>query len=473
MTSPLFPDAAGVANVLPLFQFPGWLSARLDPDLSRDGREFSETFLRATALILRHKPPRQAMVCCDVVGGALSILFDITPQRTDAEHALIASIADAFQELHNRRVAAEVRQQTSTPPGNCPDFDLPETAHDLDLLELVTGPRQCEPVRIFQFAEDAEQLEQRIKGRDSDVGRRVAQTLERLALSGLDRPMTSPQKDWQARLDAFVENFPNFADPIETVIRPHVSLYAAGLPHRLAPILLVGNPGIGKTHFANALADLLNTPPPLFLCMAAETNASSLAGSSTFWSNSSPGQLFELLAWGRGGHAPVANSLVILDEIDKCNTGAYSALGPLYSLLEEDTARHFVDQSLPDLIFDTSHLRLIATANDLDQVPAALLSRMLVFSIASPSAGELVHIARKMLGAMARKLAIRFSTELPETVAPQIGAMSPRAIKLALEIALARAVLAQRDHIVAQDWPLLRTEGQPPHRRAAMGFVPS
>ena len=473
MTSPLFPDTVGVANVLPLLECPDWLHTRLGPTMSRDGCELSETFLRAAILILRHKPPRHAMVCCDVVDGVLNIFFDIIPLRTDAEHALLASIADVLQELHHRRVAEDVHAQASARPNNGSGFDLPETDHDFDLLGLVTGPRQCEPVRVFRFAEDAEQLEQRVKGRDSDAGRRVAQTLERLALSGLDRPMASPQKEWRVHLDAFAANFPNFTEPIETVIRPHVSLYAAGLPHRLAPILLVGDPGIGKTHFAHALANLLNTPPPLFLCMAAETNASSLAGSSTFWANASPGQLFELLAWGRAGHPPVANSLVILDEIDKCHTGAYSALAPMYSLLEEDTARHFVDQSLPDLTFDASHVRLIATANDLDRVPAALLSRMLVFTIAAPSAAELIGIARQMLGAIARKLALRFSTELPATVEPQIASMSPRSIKLHLEIALARAVLAERDHLLAQDWPSLRKEGQASHRRTTMGFMPN
>ena len=60
----------------------------------------------------------------------------------------------------------------------------------------------------------------------------------------------------------------------------------------------VGGPGIGKTTFANALAALLGTPPPLFVSMAAETNGSSISGSSTFWSNSSPGQVFEFIAWG-------------------------------------------------------------------------------------------------------------------------------------------------------------------------------
>lgn len=473
MTENLFEPTVSVAELLPLFQCPDWLSVRLDPELSRDGRHLSEIFLRAFTLILGRRQPRRAAVSCVNVGGALHVMFDFSPRRGDLEHSVIASLAEALQELHNRRFAAEIRDAKPQAVDELPDFDLPPVEGDFDLLGLVTGPRQCSPVDVFRFAENAEQLEQRVKGRDGEAGRRIAQTLERLALSGLSRPMASPPGDWQRRLDTLEDSFPNFQQAIETAIRPHVALCAQGLPHRLAPILLLGGPGIGKTRFANALADLLGTPPPLFLSVAAETNSSTIAGSSTFWSNSSPGQLFESLAWGRAGHAPVANGLVVLDEIDKANTIGYSVLGPLYSLLEEHTAAHFVDQSLPDMEFNASHLRIIATANDLDEVPAPLRSRMLVFQIAQPLPTQLNTIAREILAELIRKMRVQFSAELPSALDRQIADMSPRSIKLAMEIAFARAVMAQRDHLNAEDWPALRMDGATQHRRAAMGFTSS
>lgn len=474
MTESLFETTVGVADVLPLFQCPDWMSVRLDPALSHDGRQLSETFLRSFALILGRRQPRRATVSCVKVGGALHIMFDFSPRRGDLEHSILTNLAEVLQELHNRRFAAEIREAKPPATADLPDFELPMFVEDdFDLLGLVTGPRRSSPIDVFRFAENAEQLEQRVKGRDGEAGRRVAQTLERLALSGLSRPMASPPADWQCRLDALVESFPNFEQVIETAIRPHITLCAQGLPHRLAPVLLLGGPGIGKTRFANALAALLGTPPPLFLSVAAETNSSTIAGSSTFWANSSPGQLFESIAWGRAGHAPVANGLVVLDEIDKANDVGYSALGPLYSLLEEDTAQNFVDQSLPDLVFDASHLRIVATANDLEEVPAPLRSRMLVFQIDQPSPSQLVTIAREILLELIRKMRVQFSAELPAALDRRIADMSPRSIKLSMEIAFAHAVGAGRGHLTAEDWPTLRMDGRLPQRRAAMGFTPS
>lgn len=473
MTENLFETTVGVPEVLPLFQCPDWLSVRLDPELTRDGRQLSELFLRSCVLILGRRQPRRATVNCVKVCGALHIMFDFSPRRGDLEHATLTSLADVLQELHNRRFAAEIREAKPQAMADVLDFDLPAVEDDFDLLGLVTGPRQCNPVDVFRFAENADQLEQRVKGRDGEAGRRIAQTLERLALSGLSRPMAPIPASWKRQLEALVESFPNFEQAIETAIRPHIALCSEGFPHRLAPILLVGGPGIGKTRFANALADLLGTPPPLFLSIAAETNSSTITGSSTFWSNSSPGQLFESLAWGRAGYAPVSNGLVVLDEIDKANTIGYSALGPLYSLLEEHTAKHFVDQSLPDLEFDASHLRIVATANDLDEVPAPLRSRMLVFHIAQPSPMQLSTIAREILTELIRKMRVQFSAELPAALDRQIADMSPRSIKLSMEIAFARAVMAQRDHLNAEDWPALRMDGATQHRRAAMGFTSS
>ena len=467
MTKNLFESQVGVPDLQPLFEVPDWLHVSLSPELSSGGRLLCDTFLRVISLVLQTTPPRRLEAKCSVIGGALSILFDVSPQCRPFEHAVLSNVADAFQELHNRRFAAEVRD--GAPPVKEPMIACESEEFDFDAL--VMQPPGRTRVQVFRFAENAGQTQDRIKGRDGDAGRRIAQTLERLALSGLTRPMAAPPTDWHRRLDDMVRAFPNFADVLETAIYPHVALTATGLQHRLAPILLVGGPGIGKTRFSTALADLLGAPPPLFLSLAGETNSSSLGGSSTFWANSSPGQLFESIAWGRAGHEPVANGLLILDEVDKANRTGYSPLGPLYSLLEEQTARCFVDQSLPDLEFDASHLRVVATCNELAEVPAPLQSRMLVFHINEPADDQLIAIAQQIVSEIAKKMGVQFSADIPSALDDQLKSMSPRTLKLALEIAFARAVLVGRDHLISDDWPSLRSAMLHAPRRRPMGFV--
>ena len=202
-------------------------------------------------------------------------------------------------------------------------------------------------VTVFRQTASAELVEGGAgHGRDEDTASRLRKVTNKLLASGLTRSVRVPPENWRDRVDVLAQQFPNMEALITSVIRPHVALVAQGVDHRLAPILLVGAPGIGKTHFANALADVLGVGSPLLVTMASESNGSTLAGSSTFWSNSAPGRLFEVLAWGQSLEMPIANPLVVLDEVDKVQSKNmhYDPLGALYTLLKVETARHFVDQ---------------------------------------------------------------------------------------------------------------------------------
>jgi hypothetical protein len=70
-----------------------------------------------------------------------------------------------------------------------------------------------------------------------------------------------------------------------------------------------------------------------------------------------------------------------------------------------------------------------------------------------------------------RKMEVQFRAELPRALGCKIMGMSPRSIKLALEIAFARAVVAERDYLLPEDWPTLRGDMLSSSRRHAMGFV--
>ena len=133
---------------------------------------------------------------------------------------------------------------------------------------------------------------------------------------------------------ALYEQLPNFTDALDDVKR-HVALSQDcrdGL--EVTPMLLLGPPGIGKTHFARKLADLLGTGMSL-VPMSSMTAGWLLSGSSSQWKGAKPGKVFEALVDGQ-----YANPVIVVDEIDKASADAqYDPLGALYSLLEHDTAR--------------------------------------------------------------------------------------------------------------------------------------
>ena len=84
------------------------------------------------------------------------------------------------------------------------------------------------------------------------------------------------------------------------------------------PMLLLGEPGIGKTHFARKLSQLLGTGFG-FVPMSSLTAGWVLSGASSQWKNAKPGKVFDTFVNG-----DYANPVIVVDEIDKA-----SADGPV------------------------------------------------------------------------------------------------------------------------------------------------
>src|SRR6478672_2445114 len=213
-------------------------------------------------------------------------------------------------------------------------------------------------------------------------------TYERMLERGPDRFQVKPSGI--PEMAALYAQLPNFTEVLDDV-RRHVALAQDsrdGL--EVTPMLLLGPPGIGKTHFAKKLAELLGTGMSL-VPMNSMTAGWLLSGASSQWKGARPGKVFEALVDGQ-----YANPVIVVDEIDKASADAqYDPLGALYSLLEHDTAHAFVDE-FAEVPIDASQVIWVTTANDVRGIPEPILNRMNVFEIEPPSPEAARRIARNL-----------------------------------------------------------------------------
>lgn len=186
--------------------------------------------------------------------------------------------------------------------------------------------------------------------------------------------------------------FPNFADVIADLIT-ELELATCMRAHdfRVRPILLDGAPSIGKTKFAQTLADRIGVPL-INLPSSVLQTVSELAGSSAMWSNTQPGRVFRALAYSKS-----AVAIVLLDELDKIGDldSRFPVLPSLLQLLEKESASRFVD-ACAEIEFDASRLIIIGTSNYLQHVDPALRSRLTVHQITEPDTQQRLSVMQQV-----------------------------------------------------------------------------
>jgi ATP-dependent Lon protease len=284
-------------------------------------------------------------------------------------------------------------------------------------------------------------------------------TYERMLEKGPERFQVKPSG--LPAMDHLYDELPNFAEVLDDLKRQLALCHDSQDGLEIAPMLLLGPPGIGKTHFARRVSQLLGTGLG-FISMSSLTAGWVLSGASSQWKGARPGKVFETLVDGA-----YANPVMVVDEIDKARgEHAYDPLGALYGLLEHDTAGCFTDE-FAEVSIDASQLIWVATANDDRSIPEPILNRMNVYEVQAPDRDAARAIALRLYGSIRAEhdWGRRFDESPSEAVLERLAGVAPREMRRAWMTAFGNARLDGRSTLTLNDLP----EGNA--KRAPIGFT--
>lgn len=235
-------------------------------------------------------------------------------------------------------------------------------------------------------------------------------------------------------VQALTQEFPHFSEYLEWLTESLRLSMVCHMPVMLPPHVLMGPPGLGKSFIIRKIVEALGLSYT-GINLPDISAGFVLTGSTSTWQSGQPGLIARSLEAG-----PVP--WLVFDELDKCAGVSNSPIIPtLLSMLESSTAGEFRDECM-ELSLDIQPLIFSFTANTLEGIEPALLSRLEILSISLPNQRDMPAIVLSVDRQLRKedpRIAMIFAA-LSKDVAGHIGSMSPREVKQNLRRGYSRAL---------------------------------
>ena len=249
--------------------------------------------------------------------------------------------------------------------------------------------------------------------------------------------------DMLEKLETVVEACPNFAAVTALVIRAARLSMLTRTALTVPPLLLVGDPGIGKSHYARELAAALGSDVTT-ITGGTMLDGATLSGSNPTWRGARSGKVATALLDG-GSCSPI----VLLDEIDKVQGWSGDRpLDALLGLLEPSDAMRFADDYL-GVPLRADGIIWICTANDVTGLSTPLRDRFITMQVPALDQAQREAVARLIFDGLNAGYDARFTLAPAALVATHD--LSTRRVKIVLAAAFGFAATATRLTITDAD----------------------
>ena len=270
------------------------------------------------------------------------------------------------------------------------------------------------------------------------------------------------------RLSAVESRCPGFELVSNFILRAANLSMTTASPMRLQPLLLVGPPGVGKTHFVRRLATALGVPLE-FIAGDLLSDRGVITGLSVSWRAARPGRIASALL-----ESSFASPLFVLDEVDKVSPINHreEPLAFLHTVLDEGNAQKFTDEYL-SFSMRADHCFWILTANQTEMLPPSILDRLLVIQIKAPDHAAMMRIARNIYKEANARHSNWFEEEPEDAVINTLARYNPRKASKIVEFAFGFAAEEIRKGLTPKnvtDAVALIEHGDAPR---CIGFLPT